>query len=176
MKKNKNGGYRKAFIRVGKTLETFIMKNSLNKSLLACFFAILLGGFTFNAEAQTCNKTPGPTNSGFHTAGGFGGCTMQFDITYDCGSGPTTVTCWLDGVGDGFELPAGCCLLGVDVFTPNNGMVHIDPNLVFQSTLLGPSGLPFPLSTSPCDQHDANEVHAHFDFGACGINGSIHIN
>ena len=127
-------------------------------------------------QAQSCNTMPGGMNPGFHTAGGFGGCTMQFDITYDCGSGPVTITCWLDAGGDGFELPMGCCLIGVDVYTPHNGMVHIDPNLTFQSHLLTPSGLPFPLSSSPCDQHDVNEVHAHFDFGPCGGGASIHVN
>ena len=151
------------------------MKSSNNKVVQKLTaFIMLLTIFSFSQiQAQTCNSFP--TAAGFVTAGGYGGCVMQMDIVYDCGSGPTPITCYLDAGGDGFDLPAGCCLLSVVVHTPHQGPYAVDPNIMTGSVFPVPSGLPYPLSPSPCDQHDVHEIHWHFPGGPCDP-GEIHIN
>lgn len=152
------------------------MRNSI-KTRLVTSVAALLFLFASTAfkevQAQSCNVFP--TAAGFHTAGGFGGCVMQFDITYDCGSGPVLITCYLDAGGDGFDLPAGCCLVDVVVTTPYNGSATVDPNIPHQNIPLPPSGLPFPVGPTPCDQHDVHDIHWNFPGGPCRP-GDIHIN
>jgi hypothetical protein len=145
----------------------------LKHGLIALFGAFLL--ISFQANAQTCGPHPAPGNAGFHLAGGFGGCAMAVDITYDCGGMVTTTTCVLDAGGEGFDLPAGCCLLRIVIHTPYQGAIVIDPNIPIQNIPVPSSGLPFPMGPWPCDQHEITMIDAHFPMGPCDV-GDIHIN
>ena len=122
------------------------------------------------AQSASCSP-PSHPQPGFVTAGSFTGCTMQYLVTYECpgfeNPGPHTITCNIDAGNGGVSVEGGCCIVSVQVTTPQQGYYTVSSS---PGVTVTPGS--WIMGSPPCDHQSVSNIEWHFPEGNC-VTGTI---